>query len=191
MKFLKRCVFFVIIISLFIGCKKVYTPKPRGYFRIDLPQKKYKVINTDCPYQFEIPVYANISEDPKLQHPCWLNIKFPRFNATIHLSYAPLKQNDLGILVEDTYKLAYKHSQKADGIKNIPIQYPEKKVSGILYDIKGNVASSKQFFLTDSTTHYLRGALYFYEEPNKDSIAPVLDFIHKDIEHLINSFQWK
>ncbi|NOZ45910.1 MAG: gliding motility lipoprotein GldD, partial [Chlorobi bacterium] len=67
----------------------------------------------------------------------------------------------------------------------------DDNVYGILYDIKGNAASSINFFVTDSTQHFLRGALYFNSKPNKDSLAPVVDFIRKDIVHLMETFKWK
>ena len=62
---------------------------------------------------------------------------------------------------------------------------------GILYDLKGNTASNVQFVLTDSTKHFFRGALYFNNVPNKDSIAPMSDYIREDIIHIMESFEWK
>ena len=185
--------FSIILITAFIlaGCNRNYTPKPRGYYRIDFPKKRYQKYDSICPYRFEFPVYAKILPDKeKNNEPCWINMVFPQFNAIIHISYIGL-DNNLGKILEDTHTLAYKHAQMADGINNILIKIPEHHVFGILYDIKGNAASSKQFFLTDSTDNYLRGALYFNEKPNKDSLAPVIDFIAKDIDHFISSFEWK
>lgn len=182
-------IFLTVIVV--ISCSRNYTPKPRGFFRIDFPPKEYQIYDSVCPYTFEFPVYAKvISDREENSQPCWINMFFPQFNATIHISYLKLNDN-LGKILEDTHNLAYKHAQMADGIDNILIKIPEHHVYGILYDIKGNTASSKQFFLTDSTKNYLRGALYFNEKPNKDSLAPVIDFIAKDIDRFITSFEWK
>jgi gliding motility-associated lipoprotein GldD len=180
-----------VSIVLMAGCKDAPVPKPRGYSRIDLPEKSYTQFAGECPYSFRYPAYAHIERTANgAEHPCWINVAFPRFNAKIHISYLPVN-NNLGILLEDTYNFTYKHVQKADAINTLNIEQPEKGLYGILYDIKGNVASSKQFYLTDSTSHFLRGALYFYEVPNKDSLAPVLDFIAHDIDTLISSFKWE
>jgi gliding motility-associated lipoprotein GldD len=92
---------------------------------------------------------------------------------------------------EESRKMAFKHSVKASGIGERPIENKSEKVYGILYEIGGNAASSIQFHVTDSTRYFLRGSLYFYAEPNADSLAPSLNFIQKDITHLIETFKWK
>lgn len=170
-----------------------YTPKPRGYFRIEFPEKAYRRYEGTCPFTFRMPVYARIVPDKKArEHSCWLDMDFPGFNAKIHLSYWPVRSREmLYELVEDSRQLAYKHTVKASAINEQLIIRPEKDMYGIIYDIEGNTASSLQFFLTDSTRHYLRGALYFHEEPRLDSIRPVLEFIRKDVDSLITSFEWE
>ena len=192
MKYISFISLSIIILS---GCSSGgdYTPKPRGYFKIDLPAKKYQQYKGDCNYTFEYPAYASVAPDSsKNSRPCWLDIIFPQFNSRIHLSYQPFtSKKTLDALVEDARKLAFTHTVKATAIDEAWINYPDHKVYGILYSIKGNTASSLQFFLTDSTKNYLRGALYFHEEPRQDSIQPVLDFIKKDIDVMIKSFRWK
>jgi len=173
------------------GCRRNYTPKPRGYFRIDLPEHAYREYRSDCPFSFEFPVYANVQPDrSRMARPCWFNVVYPDFNGTIHLSYQTVKKN-LEELTEDARTLVYKHSIKADAIGEQLFTHPDKKVYGILYDIKGNTASSVQFFLTDSSRHFIRGALYFNASPNADSLAPVIRFCREDIIHLIETFSWQ
>ena len=99
--------------------------------------------------------------------------------------------DNLSLLTEDAHRLAYKHSVKADAIEEKLWNNPDKEVYGIIYNIKGNAASSVQFFLTDSIRHYLRGSLYFYSQPDKDSLAPVIDFFREDIIHLVETLEWK
>lgn len=182
-------VFAIISLIILSACKKKYTPKPRGYYRIDLPEKKYQKLDSIYPYKFEYPVYAIIKDDKSsLSEKYWINIEYPELNGKIHVSYKTIK-NNINQILEDTRKLAYKHSIKADAINEKIFIKPEKEVYGILYEIEGNAASSMQFFLTDSIQHYLRGALYFNVEPNKDSLAPILDFVKEDIIVLIESFE--
>lgn len=168
-----------------------YSPKPRGYFRIDLPEKKYSLYNpSSCPFSFEYPVYARIVNDASPHaEPCWINIEFPELNGKIHLSYKSI-QNNFARYSEDARVLAYKHSIKADAITETLIN-KEGRVSGIKYDIEGDAASSVQFFVTDSSKHFLRGALYFTVVTHKDSLGPVIQFVEKDIDHLINTLKWK
>lgn len=173
------------------GCKKSYTPKPRGYFRIEFPEKKYVKFDTTYPYLFEYPAYAKIIEDKSLNtEPYWINVVFPEFKGKIHISYKSLN-NNIDQMTEDSRNFAYKHTVKADAINERSFFNPEKKVYGIFYQIKGDAASSVQFYVTDSVSNFLRGSLYFDVIPNKDSLAPVTEFIAQDILQLMESFEWK
>ena len=181
----------LILFSLAAGCRESRIPKPRGFFRIDLPDKEYVKYDTSCPFSFEYPVYGRISYDLESEsEPCWFNIVFPGFKAKIYMSYKSI-MNDLESVLKESYDLAYSHSVKADAIDELPYQNPEQKVYGILFDIKGNTASSVQFFVTDSTRNYLRGALYFNAQPREDSLAPVIDFFREDMIHIVETLEWK
>lgn len=184
----------LIISLLFFGnCKKKSqnTPRPRGYFRIDLPEKKYDSLQANCAYTFEYPAYSKIVRDPgEVGEECWLNIHYPQFNGDIHISYKVIR-NNFKTYVEDARDLAYKHTIKAEAIQEELYTDKKRDVYGIFYNLKGNVASPAQFFVTDSTKHFLRGSLYFRTEPNQDSLAPVIQFVKKDMRHLIETLHWK
>ncbi len=182
---------FFIFLSFFCACTNEYTPKPRGFFRIDFPAKKYSDYNTGCPFVFQYPDYAIPVNDPDPgAEPCWINIEFPSFKATLHLSYKSLANNKLRSLTEDSRTLAMKHTIKAEEINERPF-VTRNGIFGLMYDIKGNTASSVQFYLTDTLHNFIRGSLYFNVTPNADSIAPVAEFINKDIDRFIDTFRWK
>lgn len=167
------------------------TPKPRSYPRIDLPEKQYQHYDSLCPFSFDYPNYAKVLSDPdKNAEPCWLNIEYQRFKATLHLSYKPV-QNNIRNYIEDSRTLASKHMVKSTGIEEQLILRDSAKVYGLLYNIEGNTASALQFYLTDSSRHFIRGSLYFNAAPNIDSVAPVLNFLQKDVQRMIQSFGWK
>jgi gliding motility-associated lipoprotein GldD len=181
-------------ILLTASCSNDFTPKPRGYFRIALPERKYILLDSVYPYKFEYPAYARITNDPlSPQEKNWINIEMPVFHGRIHISYKPL--TDKALLVkytEDTRTLALKHMAKASGIRNIAIADAGRKMYGLVYEINGmGAASPYQFYLTDSTRHFLRGSLYFDAVPNNDSLAPVIDFVKSDIQHLFETINWK
>ncbi len=188
---------FLILFLLFAACSESFTPRPRGYFRIDFPEKKYARINRVYPYSFEIPKYAEIQQD--MQNPNehnWINIAVPENKVEIHISYYDLEDQDkspresLIEFMEDTRRLAYKHSIKADAIDEHIFMNPTQKVFGTIYKIKGNAASPMQFFLTDSTKHFLRGAFYIREIPDIDSLNPVIQFMEPDIIKMIETTSW-
>jgi gliding motility-associated lipoprotein GldD len=194
---LKKILIPIIAFFLFLGCNEKYTPKPREYFRIDFPEKKYHRLQPGFPYQFDIPDYSEIvadSDNP--DKPNWINIWVPANKAEIHISYYDIPdQKNSGRLVlnkfmEEAHELAYKHTIKADAIQERVFMNPTKNVYGLIYKIEGNAASPMQFFLTDSTSHFLRGALYISEVPNIDSLQPVIDFLELDIVRLIETTSW-
>ncbi len=184
------CIFvcFLVVCS----CKTPVIPKPRGFFRIDFPEKKYQRFYSDCKFSFETPVYGEVRKsDLSRAEPCWYNIKFKEYGATIHLTYKSLENMNLANFSEDVRKIVYKHSVIADDIIELPVYRPESDVYGFIYDIKGNAASSVNFYITDSISGFVNGSLYFNVQPNIDSLAPAVDFFEKDIIHLINSFEWE
>lgn len=185
--------YWIALVVLLAACSQDYSPKPRGYFKIDFPKKAYQLYDSTCPYTFNYPVYARVVPDSaKNAQPCYLDVSFSQFNSQIHLTYQPISsKKNFDDLVEAARTFAFKHTVKATAIDEATIAYPDKKVYGTLYSIDGNTASSIQFFLTDSNQNYVRGALYFNERPNIDSIQPTLDFLRKDIDIFIKSFRWK
>lgn len=195
--FFTRLIFFsVITLVIFSACNSDYTPKPKGYFKIDFPQKQYRVFQqTGYPYSFEYPVYANVIKDSSFfgeatENPWWINIDYPQFNGRVHISYKQIGLNKLDKLVNDAFTMTNKHNLKAYSIDDSLMVTPNN-VHGLFFKVGGNVATANQFFLTDSVTHFLRGALYFDATPNEDSLGIVNRFVLEDLKHMINTFKWK
>jgi len=183
---------FVLISVLLFACHDDFLPKPKGYFRIDLPEKVYRNYEAKCPLTFDTPEYSSIElfENKMSSDSCWFNIYFKKFNARLHCTYMPVR-GDFDALVRDAYGFAISHEMKASALKRTGIQDTERKVYGMIYDIEGEAASQLQFFVTDSTHHFFRGSLYFYNSPNPDSIAPVLQFLKADVVRLVNTMEWR
>lgn len=182
--------------GLLFSCNSVYTPKKRGYFKIDFPEHRYQAFDEKgYPYSFEYPVYANIVRDTSFfevrpENPYWINVDFPTLNARIYISYKEIGANSFEKLRDDAYKMTFKHTVKASSIEDSAMHTPNG-VGGVFFHVGGNAATAQQFFVTDTTHHFLRGALYFDTAPNDDSLKIVYQFLQKDMAHLINSFQWK
>lgn len=179
------------------GETETYVPKPRAYHRLELPAKSYARFAPEaCPFSFELPAYAEAARDTTYfgqptSDACWFDLNFGAgIDAKVHLSYKPIdRPGALPQLIEDAYKLTSKHIRKADYIDDRPVH--RGSVHGMVYEVGGDAASPMQFFLTDSTNHFLRGALYFNAVPNFDSIRPVLNFVQADLEQMMESFAWK
>jgi gliding motility-associated lipoprotein GldD len=188
----------LFIVYCFSSCNSNYTVgKKKGYFNIDFPEKEYQPFDqSGYPYTFEYPVYANVTKDTTFfddkAGDWWINIDVPRFAGRIYISYKEIGQkNSFDSLVRDGFKMAYKqHADVSTGIEESRIATPNK-VQGMYFSLGGNTATANQFFLTDSTKHFLRGALYFDAAPNADSLSIVNDFLRKDLQHLINTLKWK
>ena len=167
-----------------------YSPKPMAYPRVVFPERAYTKTDIPCPFQMEIPKYsrlqlANSSED------CWYNLIYLPFNATLHISYKKIYgQASLDSLMEDSYKLAFKHISRAEEI--IEKEYADSNGNyGMIYDLEGKTATPLNFYITDKQNHFFRGSFYFNAKTNRDSVAPIYSFIKEDIFHSINTLQWK
>jgi gliding motility-associated lipoprotein GldD len=205
----------VIILFFLFSCNSTYTSKKKGYYNIEFPERKYLVFDEPgVPYSFEYPVYANIVKDSTYfdstpENPFWRNIDFPQFNARIFLSYKQVGGRAIykvkmpngeyadssGInyfdrMVNDAFNLTNKNEAVATSIKDSLFVTPNN-ITGIFFKVGGNAATARQFFMSDTSTHFIRGALYFDTTPNADSLKPVQDFLQTDILHLINTFRWK
>lgn len=170
------------------------TPKPRGFPRVDFPTAgaAQSFRSPDCPFRFEHPSYTRIEKDSAFFdeapiHPCWLDVYYPDFNARLHLTYYPVGAGkDFEQLKADAFELADFHNKKANYIEEQVIRRPG--LGGMVFEIDGPAASPYQFFLTDTTTHFVRGSFYFMTQARPDSLAPVVDFVQKDLEGMLGSF---
>jgi len=186
---------FSLIILIFIllsACTETPpTPKPREYYRVNFPDKKYQLFSEDYPYSFEYPTYAQVVPDTDdYSEPYWINLEFPAYNASIHISYKKVN-NDIGQFIEDSHTLAYKHAIKADAINEAIFINDTLRTYCKIYSIEGNAATPMQFHITDSVSNFLRGSLYFKVSPNRDSLAPSIDYLIEDVIHLMETFEWK
>jgi gliding motility-associated lipoprotein GldD len=175
-----------------IGCAD-YFPKPQAYPRVIYPEKKYQAVNIPCPFKLEIPVYSSMEPYPLENHPCWYNLSFPTFDATLHLSYIPIySTKDLDSLAEDAYKMVFKpHVQRAEEIVEREINDSTKELYGMIYDLEGRTATPLNFYLTDKKQHFIRGSFYFNSKTDRDSVLPIYQFINEDIIHAIETFEFK
>ena len=186
---------FTTIVIAFItgGCENDdYYPKPRGYFRIKTPEKSYVKLDTNLAYSFDYPDYTVITNDyiTKDKHN-WINVFYPDFKGTLHLSYKEVNDN-LPKLIKDAHEFVDKHIPKANAIERRKFINDSANVYGLVYEIKGTGAATPfQFYLTDSSKHFVRGALYFNTKPNNDSLSPVIQYIEQDINKMIETFHWK
>lgn len=204
----------VLFSLIFLSCNSPFTPKQKGYYRIDFPKHEYQSFREpEYPYGFEYPIYGLITKDSTLfddnpDNPYWINIDFPRFQGRIYVSYKTiggtsrykvqtssgykdsLIVNSFEGLREEAFKMTYKHTLKASSIQDSAFT-TENGLSGVYFKVGGNAATAYQFFITDSVRHFLRGALYFDASPNADSLRPVHDFLQQDLKHLIRTFSWQ
>lgn len=170
-----------------------YVPKPKAYPRFDLPTPRYTLLEPTHPYQFEYNKVARILPDTFARaEPHWIFINYPAFHASVQLTYKPIRNNvnRLRDFLEDSYKLAARHNIKAYAIEQRTLKL-KSGLEASLIDLSGEVPSQVQFVTTDSTTHFLRGALYFNTATQNDSLQPIIQYIRKDVVHLLNTLKWR
>ena len=181
-----RNIFIVLTLLLFTSCNKDVLPKPKAYLSLEYPEKKYQKLELTRPYTFDVLKNTIIVDDKNN----WLKITYPNLKASLDITYRPV-ENNLIELLSESEKLVFKHAVKAEQIIPKDFVNTKKRIFGSLYEITGNAASHLQFHVTDSTKNFIKGSLYFYAKPNYDSILPAVDYIKKDILHLIETLEWK
>ncbi|MEI8203120.1 MAG: gliding motility lipoprotein GldD [Bacteroidota bacterium] len=191
---ISKQVLYICILLFACSCSEdeVTIPKPKGYYRIDLPKKEYITFDSFPAFKFQYPVYAKVVPvKPEKKGSFGFNIEFHSFNGTIYMTYFPVQKN-LKQLLDDQHEYVNKHLTKATDVRENRYTRPGSSTYAVSFDIKGStVASPVQFYITDSTRNFLRGSLYFNNTPNNDSLSPVIDYLRKDIDQLINTLEWK
>lgn len=198
---MKRIVFILALALLLTGCGKGTVPKPFGFFYIAIPDTAYIPLSEyqtpsgekPCaafPYDFEVSKNAQVVLRNDSGERYWMNIHYPTLNADIHCSYKPV-QGNLRQLTDDAMGFVYKHVSQASAIPERAYENPDKRVYGVLFNLQGNTASSSQFFVTDSTTHFFRASIYCNCKPNADSLAPIYNYLQQDVIRIVESLEWK
>ena len=193
MGFLKKIVGCMVMACTLIACSSPSSPKPYGYFRITTPDTAYMPFDAKCPrypYTFALSRNALVKPRTDVDEPYWINIYYPDLDATIHCSYKPVYHN-LRELTNDALEFVYRNASHATSIPEREYARPEAHVYGVLFDLEGNTASSCQFFVTDSTKNFFRASVYCNCPPNADSLAPVYEYLRKDVIRMVETFEWK
>jgi len=185
-KMIKK-VIFIFASLLLLSCGENPIPKPYGELRLEYPAPKYQKFENNCAYTFE---YSDLAKITDAKRPCWYYLNYPKMKAKVFVTYYPI-QNDFDSHIKEAEKMVYEHTIKASAIDTKSFEYPEKKVYGNFYELKGQTASNLQFYITDSTKHFVTAYLYFNTRPKPDSLAPAVDYIKKDMKHLLDTFEWK
>lgn len=179
------------LLGLCLSCSE-YTPKPRGYLRIDPPAPSYRALPLDeLPYTFNISSLPEIELPPAGDSAGWINLSYPSLGAKIYCSYLSIQPSALGVVMEESRRLVVRQSQDAHSITEQAYNNPGKRVYACVYQLDGASVSPVQFTLTDSMYNFFRGSLFYNRRPNGDSIAPVTHYLKNDIIELIQSFNWK
>lgn len=185
---------FVLVLSaIAFSCSKDYTPKPKGYNRIPLPDTAYRPLPDTLPYQFQYSRYATLMKDTSwIRERHWVEIYYPTLKANVHITYKKLMNSEqlLKEFLNDAYVLTAKHQIKANAINETIVTRKDRKVA-IIAEIEGEVPSQFQFTMTDSTKNFLRGALYFNTKVQNDSLKPAIDFMKKEMMRIVNTLEWK
>ena len=184
--FLKLSSIILLCCIALFSCKEEVLPKPKAQLRLEYPEPTYKPISSDCPYIFDASEGTTIQINEK----CWVNIDYSKLKASINMTYRPVN-NNLKELFLEAEKLTFNHTIKADGISSAPYINEQKNVYGSIFEVTGNAASPIQFHVTDSSNHFITGAVYFNVQPNYDSIKPAINYLQQDIIRMIESLEWK
>lgn len=181
-------IFLALFMVIFVACDEPY-PRPSGYLRIEIPEQQYQEVEY-CYFKTQISSSAKIIPIAKKDAECWFNLKYNKFKADVHFTYLPIEDN-FADLVDHAHRLKDRHNTVASYIPETKYENIDHNVGGLLFEIQGRKAASPiNFFLTDSTNHFVVGSLYFNHSPNNDSIQPVIEHIKEDVIHMMENWEW-
>ena len=189
----KYLYFTIGILMLLSSCGEEYAPKPKGFNRIELPPNSYKDLGGEHPFTFQYSQHAQILKDTSwLSEPHWLDIYYPEHKCNIQITYKKFKDKKglFNELVDDAHKLTNKHNIRAYAIDE-SVMKTKKGYYTTIFELSGEVPSQYQFYVTDSSKHFLRGALYFRTAIKNDSLAPVIEYMKEDVRHLIHTIEFE
>lgn len=184
-----RFVPILVLVILLAACGKPSVPRPYGYYRITCPDTAYHTLQNG-PYQFDLSDNAIAKDHPEPGSSYWLDLYYPALDATIYCSYEPV-HNNLQTLTADALEFVYKHAGQATSIPEREYINDEARVYGVYFTLNGNTASPYQFFVTDSARHFFRASVYCNCQPNADSLAPVFEYLQKDMERIVETIRWR
>ena len=189
---MKRFFPIAFLVLLCLACESNWLPKPPGYNRIELPRHEYQRLEQGYPYQLDFSTHSRVEADSfNLGEKEWINLNYKEFGAKVHLTYKKIDQStDFKTLSNDAFNLTAKHQIKAYGIEEAILLTPNGYVA-VVAELSGEVPTQFQFFVTDSTSNFLRGAVYFNSALKNDSLAPIIEYIKIDMAHLINSVNFE
>jgi len=197
---MKKIIFHITFLVLALSCGEPppQLPKPRLYPKVTYPEKSYKKFSEqNCPFTMQVPEYFEVVKDEnrnsqESQYNCWFDLYCKELNTYLHFSYIPFSnRKEFDKLISDAFEMADKHNIKASSRQEALIDNQAAEVYGLLFEIDGPVATPLQFFMTDSTQNFIRGSLYFKSAVNRDSIAPVYNFLKSDVARMIERFEWQ
>lgn len=169
-----------------VSCQDTELIKPAGQLRLSYSKPEYNILDTECPYTFDLNQNATVI----IKENCDININYPNMKATLYITYQKIRPHNLDSLLVDAQKLAYNHTIKANSIPEQPFINPDEDVYGMFYMINGNAATQAGFYVTDSVNHFLNGALYFEAKPNFDSIYPAVVYLRADMRRMMETIKW-
>lgn len=182
----------LVALTTLTACDREYLPKPLGYNRLELPEPAYRSLPDTLPYRFEYSKHARLLDDTSaINERFWIEIYYPEIKSNIHITYKPLKGSEqlLKEFMDDAYTLTAKHQIKAYAINEVISVTPSGKTA-VIAELEGEVPSQFQFTVTDSADNFLRGALYFNTQVKNDSLAPAIEYMKRDMMHIINTLEW-
>jgi gliding motility-associated lipoprotein GldD len=185
---------FIILLLTLSACSsdKIPVPKPPTYLRLELPDHQYSTYNGNCGYSFQSAKIFTVKDvvDSSGTMTCHKDIHLGTLNGVIHFSFINMTE-PLSTYVNYANDKVDEHKLKATAIEDFRLINGKKRVFGTFFELKGDVASPYQFYLTDSTSRFVSGVVYFNSRPNYDSLKPSLDYLKLDLMKMVETFEWK
>ena len=157
---MRKVVFVLSFVLILIGSYyyfnngEYYIPKPKALVKLSLPDNNTELFY-DNKLSFRYSKSANITTKQNTY-----SVNFPDYKSRIYFNIKDLTDLDLEIYnFENSISV---HEKKGAYINANIVEDTSESIYGVLCYLEGNnIATSSQFFVTDSVQYFIRGGLEF------------------------------
>lgn len=153
-------------------------------------ERQYVRTTDTLSFSFLIPKGATLTlADVPRKEGIFVDLFFPQEKARLYCTYHAFPSGHFRELAEESRKLVYFHSSRADAIREELYENPTAHVYGILYSLEGRVATPLQLSLTDSVSYFFHASLYFDQGESGPEKGDTLTVLTDDLKKLMETFK--
>lgn len=191
MKFSDKILFLFGFLLFLFSCDETnYLPREKGFLRLEFEKPTYDTFSNESSglnfiYNDAYSTFEIVSDEKIV-----LGYKDIKINiVVVDVELENLSSFEESI--QNFYMFLEPHRKKSNQISIKEFTSADNNRFAKVFEMRGPVASPLQFYVTDSTNHFLFGSMNIMEKSDYDSIYPSIMYVKNDIFSIIESVNWE